>query len=89
MLAKRLVRDAGTEATNQIQHAWRLVYSRLPEHSELESAVQFLRDQEKIFAEQPAYQLTGKNKPLRTPAQEALAVMCQMLFSSNEFLYVD
>ena len=65
------------------------MYSRTPEHSELDTAMRLVEEQEAIFKDLPAYQLTEKNKPERTPVQEAIAVMCQMLFSSNEFLYVD
>ncbi|MEZ6132382.1 MAG: DUF1549 domain-containing protein [Planctomycetaceae bacterium] len=88
-LAARLERDAGTDVTEQIRRAWQLVYSRAPEHSEIETATHFLTDQCAVFAEHPDYQPNSKATPERSAASEALAVMCQMLLSSNEFLYVD
>lgn len=88
-LAKRVKADAGDDAALQIPRAWRLVYARLPEHSERETATRFLEQQTTLLAELPEYQDTEKHTPDRTAAQEALALMCQMLLSSNEFLYVD
>ncbi len=87
-LAERLEREAPGEPSAQVPLAWQLLYSRLPDHSEIEIATQFLKDQTAIFRAQPAYQ-QKKNTPERTAGQEALAVLCQMLFSSSEFLYVD
>lgn len=88
-VAKRIEADAGEDATAQIHRAWRLVYGRFPEHSERETANRFLEQQADLFASQTAYQKTEKHTPQRTAAQESLALMCQMLFSSNEFLYVE
>ena len=88
-LAARLTEGAGGEVEQQVQLAWRLVYSRPPEHSELDAATEFLAEQTAVFAEQSAYKPNEKKPPARTAAQEAVALMCQMLLSSNEFLYVD
>ncbi|MEO2014551.1 MAG: DUF1553 domain-containing protein [Fuerstiella sp.] len=88
-LAARLADEAGDDVTQQIQLSWRLVYSRPPEHSELDTATAFLAEQTAIFSEQSAYQPNEKKPPARTAGQEAVALMCQMLLSSNEFLYVD
>lgn len=73
----------------QIRLAWNLAYARSPEHSELDAAVQFLRDETQVFASQSAYAESESKKPARTAAQDALAVLCQVLLSSNEFLYID
>jgi len=48
-----------------------------------------LEDQTNILLQQPAYQADAKQRPERTAEQEALAVMCQTLLGSNEFLYID
>lgn len=88
-LADRLERDGGNDVSDRIRLAWQLVYAREPEHSELDEAVKLLDDQTAIFREQPAYQPDAKSAPARTPEQEAMALMCQMLLSSSEFLYVD
>ena len=87
-LAERLECEVPGGLSDQVLLAWQLLYSRLPDDSEIEIATQFLKDQAAIFAAQPVYQLKEK-APKRTARQEALAVLCQMLFSSSEFLYVD
>lgn len=88
-LAERLADDAGEDIEAQIRLAWQLVYSRSPDDSEIAMATQFVKDQVAVFAEQPAYQANKDQPPVRTPQQEAAALMCQMLLSSNEFLYAD
>ena len=87
--AERVAADVGADVTKQIHRAWRLVYIRSPEHSEVETATHFLKQQTELFSGLPAYQKTKKDTLQRTAAQETLALMCQMLLSSNEFLYVD
>lgn len=88
-LAERLEGEAGSDMAAQVQLAWQLVYTRMPEPSEQQSALQFLKDQQAHFAAMPAYQPNEKKPPKYTAGQEASALMCQMLLSSNEFLYVD
>ena len=88
-LAARLAAEATADVTPQIQLAWQLVYSRPPEHSELDAATEFVKEQTAVFAEQSAYKPNEKKPPARSAGQEAVALMCQMLLSSNEFLYVD
>lgn len=88
-VADRLEREAVGNVEAQVQLAWQLVYSRAPEHSERQTALHFLENQAEVFAEQTAYKPNEKNPPQRSAAQESLASMCQMLLSSNEFLYVD
>ncbi|MDA7864508.1 PSD1 and planctomycete cytochrome C domain-containing protein [bacterium] len=78
-----------SDPTEQIDTAWQLIYCRHPKVLERDATVQFLAEQRAIFEQQAAYKsLSGK--PAAKSAQlEALAVMCQMLMGSNEFLYVD
>ena len=88
-LAERLENEAGADVNAQIQLAWSLVYSRAPEGPESAAAFSFIDQQTAIFAELPEYQAKDDKPPERTAIQEATALMCQMLLSSNEFLYVD
>ncbi len=88
-LSDRLAREAGSDLEAQAKLAWQLVYSRAPEHSELQTTLQFVKQQTDIFAALPAYKANAQQPPPRSAAQEAQATMCQMLLSSNEFLYVD
>ena len=77
------------DESEQIDTAWQLVYCRNPKPLEREAAVRFLEDQRSILEGQVAYRPDPKKPPVRTAKHEALAVMCQMLLGSNEFLYVD
>ena len=87
-LADRLVTDA-TQTESRLRRAWQLVYCRQPEHSEIDMALHFLKEQTQVFSAQPSYQHNEKKPPKRKAEDEALSVLCQMLLSSNEFLYVD
>ncbi len=64
----------------QVAFAWRLVYQRSPEPSELEAAQAFLNEQMKTLANQP---------DVADRELTAVTSLCQQLLSSNEFLYVD
>jgi hypothetical protein len=79
--AQRLIADAGDDSEGQIRRAWRLVYSREPEDSELADAQHFLTEQQADLAER-----AGKDD---APRRQALANLCQILLGSNEFLYLD
>jgi hypothetical protein len=88
-MADRLDSEAPGDVAKQIQLAWQLVFSRMPQPSEIAAATHFLEDQTAMFAQQPAYKPNAEKPPKRPAAQEATALMCQALLSSNEFLYVD
>ena len=87
-MADRLTKETN-ETNEQIHRAWKLVYGRRPEHSEMDTALHFLSQQTQVFQSQSAYQPNEKSPPKRTAEQESLSVLCQMLLSSNEFLYLD
>jgi hypothetical protein len=86
--ADRVRRDVGDDRLAQVRHAWRLAFTREPDESELASAMTFLEEQTAIFADR-AVQQTEKKEGEPTPEQLSLASLCQMLLSSNEFLYVE
>jgi hypothetical protein len=88
-MAARLELEVGSHKPAQINRAWNLAYARSPDKTELQSSLEFLDDQAAIFSEQVDYQPSQEKPPVRSAQQEALAVLCQTLLSSNEFLYVD
>ena len=88
-LADRVSDEHKGDLSAQVHRAWQLVYCRAPEESETQLALQFLNDQAELFAAQPQYRPDAKNPPKRSAEVESLSVLCQMLFSSNEFLYID
>lgn len=77
--------DAGTVPL-QVEHlvaAWQAAYCRPPQQQELELAVQFINDQCREMALSP--------RPLPdniAASQQAFANLCQVLLTSNEFLYI-
>ena len=67
----------------QVTHAWQLAYCRQPEADELVVAMSFLAGQLEYLQanrEQIPAGLTG--------TQQAMVDLCQVLLTSNEFLYV-
>lgn len=63
----------------RIRHAWQIAYQRPPAEDELNLATEFLNRQEAML------QASGHAEP----ELAALTNLCQQLFASHEFLYVD
>ncbi len=88
--AARVWGAAGASPDNQIELAFRLAYSRRPDHSEMEMAKAFLKRQRELLAEKPREQLA---LPTDTASSEdplnaaALVDFCHVLINSNEFVY--
>ncbi|MEX1041508.1 MAG: PSD1 and planctomycete cytochrome C domain-containing protein [Pirellulaceae bacterium] len=87
--AARLIKERPDGLQQQLTLAWTLIYARPALPEELAAAEAFVSERAKGFAELPAYQAKGDKPPTRTADEEALALMCQVLLSSNEFLYVE
>lgn len=78
-----------SDTEGQIDAAWQAVYCRHPSVAELDATVEFLKEQQAIFEQQAACKASSDKPASKNAELEALAVMCQMLMGSNEFLYVD
>ena len=98
--AQRVISDAGDEPAAQAQRAWLLAFGRDASEADVASAAAMLVAQRTYFEEEAAKVADPKaattppaNKPAAAPAlppnQQALAILCQALLSSNPFLYVD
>jgi hypothetical protein len=85
-LAQRVIKEAGDDLAPQIRRAWQLVYGQPASEADVSAALALIDAQRQHF--EPLY-AAAKEKPPLTPAQQALAVYCQALLSSNQFLYVD
>lgn len=81
--ADRLLKDAGSEPAKCVERGYQLAICRAPSDTERLASLEFLETQ---FKERTA-------RDSKTPPDEArrraLADWCQILFSLNEFLYID
>jgi hypothetical protein len=95
--AGRILSDgkASSEAWDQVDRAYRLTYGRGASADELKTASAFLERQTAVMAKRLASDGTRPPMPTKTmdgmdPARAAAFVdLCQMLFASNEFLYIN
>jgi hypothetical protein len=78
-LAARVLREAGPAPARQVERAYWLTLSRPPTPAQCRLGVTFLCAQEQRHRE----------AGLAGPGQAALADLCQVLFNTNEFVYVD
>jgi hypothetical protein len=91
--AARIRKQAGGDLSAQVQTAWQLAFLRAPEPSELEQALTFLAAQAEPapIAAAASTPQAGTNPPPAAAASAAdpLASLCQILLSTNEFLYIE
>ena len=88
-LAKRLRTDAPDDARAQIAGAWRILFNRTPSDKDIAGALTYVTAQIDPIRENAAKLPKVKNAPPTDPALDALASYCQVLLSSNRFLYVE
>jgi mono/diheme cytochrome c family protein len=89
-LAARIRKLAPADPVAQVQAAWRLTFARQPAPEELRHAMAFLASQTPGPPSEQAP--TAGAQPVATAAEQpvdALANLCQILMSTNEFLYVE
>jgi mono/diheme cytochrome c family protein len=80
--AKRVKSEAADDQSKQIQVAWQLAFGRDPLEAEATRAASFLAEQ--------AQPIEGAPAPADgSPSSDPLVNLCQVLLSSNEFLYVE
>lgn len=85
MFADRVVTESGPEANTEtrIRHAWQLACGEPPSDAEL-------TELKRLFDEETALFNSTKNDKDKTPPEKkALDSLCQVLFQTNRFLYVD
>jgi hypothetical protein len=81
-LAGRVLDDAGLSPRQQIERAYRLVYSRQPQPDELNAVEDFLSRQTALIA-------SRQDVTPEKVRSGALVDLCNVLLSSNEFLYIN
>jgi hypothetical protein len=89
--ATRVRNTAGTNPGEQIRLAWQLALARTATDTEVNDALTFLEQQTQHFTDKPLMvrDENAKKDVPRDAGDVALASLCQLLLSSNEFLYVD
>lgn len=93
--AARIRQLAPTDPKAQVDTAWQLAFGRAPRTEELEHALAFIAQQTQPTAPPaPATTAAAGAAPAQpaAPAEppiDALANLCQILLSTNEFLYVE
>jgi uncharacterized protein DUF1553 len=92
--AARIRKETAGDPTKQVMAAWQLAFGREAEPRELERALAFLAAQAAPAAQGAAPMQAGANPPPAAPSAaeggvDALANLCQILLSTNEFLYVE
>jgi hypothetical protein len=91
-LAKRLKVERPENETAQLSRLWQLVYLREPSPKEMDRSLVYLTEQTKALAARTEPKPDDKSKtpsPSADPSTQALASLCQALFGSNRFLYLD
>ncbi|MBT6155596.1 MAG: DUF1553 domain-containing protein [Planctomycetaceae bacterium] len=81
--AQRLIDKAGPKTADQIKLAWKLAFSTEPAAADIAAGEQFVELQRTTIREQ------SPKANDATIQQRAMATFCQVLLSSNRFLYVD
>ncbi len=82
--ADRLLKEAGPEPAQAIERAYQLALARPPSPQERGAALAFVE----LQTEERQETCEASCQPKRFRRQ-ALADLCQAIFSLNEFLYVD
>jgi hypothetical protein len=80
-MARRLLAEAGTSPDGWVTRGFELAVARAPTDAERASALQFLETQLR--------HRSSREPPPEDPRLPALADFAQVLFSLNEFIYVD
>src|SRR5207244_659325 len=83
-LAERVIAEHPDDRRQQLRLAWHLALAHEPSAADLDAAVALVAGQETEFLAQP-----DDKKSHPPAATRALASLCQALFSSNAFLYID
>ena len=88
-LATRLKKDLPNDTRAQIVDAWRILFNRTPQDADIQRAIAYITDQTEAVRSYHHGIQHSKDAPAPDPAVEGLASYCQVLFSSNRFLYVE
>jgi hypothetical protein len=87
-LADRLAAEAPNDRRKQLERAWELLYSKPAAEADLQRGLAYLEEQTKALTEYH-HGIQHAKGVVPNPPQEAMASLCQILCSSNRFLYIE
>ena len=87
-LADRLEAAAPGNRVEQIKHAWELLFGKPATQPDVARGIAYLDEQTKALADYH-HGIQHAKGVVPNPPQEAMASLCQILCSSNRFLYVE
>lgn len=88
-LADRVQSEIPDDRGAQLQRVWQLLYSKAATEVDITRSLAYLEEQTKAIAQYHHDIQHPKGAPKPNPPQEAMASLCQILCSSNRFLYVE
>lgn len=88
-LAERLEKERPGDLKAQLERAWSLLFGKPPTAEDLAQSQAYLDEQTRQLIEYHRATPPAKGAPAPNPPREALASLCQILCSSNRFLYVE
>ena len=87
-LADRVTAEAPNDRAKQLQRVWNLLYSKPATDADITKCLAYLDEQTKALT-QYHHDIQHAKGVVPNPPQEAMASLCQILCSSNRFLYVE
>jgi hypothetical protein len=90
--ARQLEKKAGKDCDKRIDLAFQLAYGRKPGEKEIDAAQRFLKAQQQVYSPEKNADSgrAGVGRPTRvSDRREVWSDFCQMILSSNGFLYVE
>ncbi len=87
--AARLRGESQGDARGQIVNAWRILFGRSPQEADVNRALAYIAEQTEAVRNYHHGIQHAKDAPVPDPHLDALASYCQVLFSSNRFLYIE
>lgn len=87
-LADLVEKEAPKDRTKQLQRIWSLLYSQPATEADIAKCLAYLSEQTKALT-QYHHDIQHPKGVVPNPPQEAMASLCQVLCSSNRFLYIE
>jgi hypothetical protein len=87
-LADLVEKDAPKNRAKQLQCLWNLLYSQPATEADIANCLAYLDEQTKALT-QYHHGIQHAKGVVPNPPQEAMASLCQVLCSSNRFLYIE